>query len=89
MSSTPTFTGQARRRQTRRSVRIIDRLARGLIAVGGIGTVIAVSTVCIFLVWVVVPLFLPASAGKARSLDVAPLIAASIHTEVDDYRSLG
>ncbi len=41
---------------------------RLLIAVGGIGTIIAVSLVCIFLVWVVVPLFLPAKIDTPQSL---------------------
>jgi phosphate transport system permease protein len=88
MSTAKTFTGRQRHRGTRRSVRIVDRLARGLIAVGGIGTVVAVSTVCIFLVWVVVPLFLPATVGTARRVDVAPSVTTCLHTEADDYRSL-
>ena len=89
MSSTTTFTGRQRHRQTRRSVRIVDRTVRTLIAIGGIGTVIAVTTVCIFLVWVVVPLFLPAKLGEPRELSIAPTISEAIHVEVDDYRSLG
>ncbi len=60
-----------------------------LIAIGGIGTVVAVSTVCIFLVWVVVPLFLPATAGQAKSVSLPSAIADCVHFEVDEYRALG
>ncbi|HEY4309602.1 MAG TPA: ABC transporter permease subunit [Pirellulales bacterium] len=89
MTETKSFTGRRRNRRTRRSVQIVDRIARGLIAVGGIGTVVAVSTVCLFLVWVVVPLFLPASVGEPKKVDLAPAVAAAIHVEVDEYRVLG
>ena len=44
-------------RTTRRGVVVAERLARILISVGGIGTIAAVSLICLFLVWVVVPLF--------------------------------
>jgi len=66
-----TFTGRPRRRGTRFSVRLADRVARTLIAVGGIGTIVAVSMVCIFLVWTAVPLFFPASLGEARRVQLA------------------
>src|SRR5262245_15873751 len=57
---TQNVTRRTRRpRQTRASVRLADRLAQWLITVGGIGTILAVSVLCVFLVWVVVPLFLP------------------------------
>jgi phosphate transport system permease protein len=52
-----------RERRTRPSVLLADRIARLLITLGGIGTIAAVSTLCVFLVWVVVPLFLPARSG--------------------------
>src|SRR5262245_7717544 len=55
-----TATRRVRRpRRTRASVKLVDRLAQALITVGGIGTILAVSVLCVFLVWVVVPLFLP------------------------------
>lgn len=56
------FTGRRRTRRTRFSVKVADALARTCITIGGFGTIIAVTTVCIFLVAVVVPLFLPASS---------------------------
>ncbi|HVU89959.1 MAG TPA: ABC transporter permease subunit [Pirellulales bacterium] len=89
MSHAKTFTGRPRHRQTRRSVRIVDRVARTLIALGGIGTVIAVSTVCIFLVCVAVPLFLPASYSPVKRGPLSPAIADCLHFEIDEYRVLG
>lgn len=65
---TKPVTVRSRTRKTRWTVRLADRVARGLITVGGIGTIIAVSTICVFLVWVVVPLFLPARLEVDRSL---------------------
>ena len=55
------FTGRSRQRKTTRLVRVTDILARGLITMGGIGTIIAVSLVCVLLFLVVVPLFGSAS----------------------------
>ncbi len=57
MEPQKTFTGLRRERKTSRKVRITEFAARWLITIGGIGTIIAVATICIFLVWVVVPLF--------------------------------
>ncbi len=52
------YTGKPRKRVTSRSVHAADRMAGLLITLGGITTILAVSLVCVFLVWVVVPLFL-------------------------------
>jgi phosphate transport system permease protein len=48
-----------RTRQTRPSVIWIDRLTRVVITLGGIGTIVAVSAVAVFLFVVAMPLFLP------------------------------
>ncbi len=48
------------RRKTPWVTKFIDRLAGWLITFGGIGTICAVVGVCVFLVWVVLPLFKPA-----------------------------
>lgn len=45
--------------RNRLQVRFADGLARSLITVGGIGTIIAVSGVFLFLLWTVIPLFQP------------------------------
>jgi phosphate transport system permease protein len=68
MAKNQSFTGRRRRRVTRWTVALNDRIARTLIAVGGIGTIIAVSLVCLFLLWVVIPLFLPTSAEPHPAL---------------------
>ncbi len=57
------FTGRPRPLGTRWSVRWADRSAQALIVVGGLGTIGAVSLVGCFLVWVVLPLFLPATVS--------------------------
>lgn len=62
------ISGRTRRRRTTRSVRVAERAARWLITLGGIGTIIAVGTIFLFLVSVVVPL--------VRGAEVAPLPAA-------------
>lgn len=71
--STASFTGRTRARRTSRAVRAMDIISRLLITTGGIGTIIAVSTVGLFLVWVAAPLFLPA---KTEAL--APVTAESV-----------
>jgi phosphate transport system permease protein len=78
MESRRSFTGHSRRRKTSRFVQFGEIASRLLITIGGIGTIIAVTGVCVFLVWVMFPLFLPASIKEDRSIphtesDVQPL----------------
>jgi phosphate transport system permease protein len=80
-----------RKRTTSRLVRIKDRAAQALITLGGIGTIVAVSLVCVFLVWVVVPLFLPPSMPLARSLERARSAAEgsrAIRAGIDEYGTM-
>lgn len=97
------FTGRRRQRRTRWSVKFKDVLSRVLITVGGVGTIIAVSLVAVFLVWAVAPLFLPASAQPAAAtppgLEHATPASATApehpqtlltpHLAVDEFRVLG
>src|SRR5687768_10978483 len=87
MAERKTFTGRVRQRRTKRSVRAIDLTARGLITIGGVGTIIAVTTVCLFLLWVVAPLFLSARVAETTRVNsgsaTRPLLL-----EVDEYRML-
>ncbi len=62
------FTGNRRERKPRRSVRVVDRLARSIITVGGVGSILAVSLVGVFLVVVAAPLFRSPDAGEAVAL---------------------
>lgn len=83
-------TGRGRDRRTRRRVALADAAARAVVAVGGIGIIVAVSLVCLFLVWVVIPLFLSAST---RNVSAVPTpwegAAAPWHVALDEYQRLG
>ncbi|MCP4661989.1 MAG: hypothetical protein GY856_41835, partial [bacterium] len=88
MPEAPTFMGRVRnKRTTRRSVLIADKLARFLISAGGIGTIVAVMGVCVFLVWVVLPLFLPATLSDLRTFEVN-WPEEPLHLGVDEYQVL-
>ncbi len=56
-STGTTFSGYRRQRKTRLSVRLGEILSRSFITLGGIGTIVAIVLVCVFLVWVTIPLF--------------------------------
>ncbi|MCU0858666.1 MAG: hypothetical protein MUC65_09725, partial [Pontiellaceae bacterium] len=62
------FTGRTRRKKTHWSVRASDRLSKLLITVGGIGTILAVSTVFFYLLYVAIPLFRPARIDGSETL---------------------
>lgn len=70
MQATPSFTGRSRRRTTLPWVRASDTVARIVITLGGIGTIVAVLAVGVFLLAVAAPLFMSATAALDR---VAPL----------------
>jgi len=73
MPETPTtFTGRSRRRQASGRVRAGDAVARAVITFGGIGTIVAVLLVGLFLVAVAVPLFRPASTRLEMMLPSDP-----------------
>jgi phosphate transport system permease protein len=80
MTATGTFTGRVRRRKSHPWVRFGDALARGLITAGGIGTIVAVLLVGVFLLVVAAPLFRPArssTVGTAAVDPAAPLALGS------------
>jgi phosphate transport system permease protein len=88
--SSKSFTGRRRARSTHWSVKVKDRIARTIITIGGLGTIVAVSTVCIFLVAVVIPLFRApdtslSSAAPLPTPDAAAEGAVPVHVAVDDY----
>ncbi len=86
--SSPTFTGRTKRRTTRASVLVAERVARLLISIGGVGTILAVSLIFVFLLWVVAPLFgsaeLRAEGRSAATGDGARTLALGI----DEDRTL-
>ena len=69
MPQTATFTGRSRRRKTNPWVRAGDSIARSVITLGGIGTIVAVLLVGVYLLTVALPLF-----RRARSV---PGVAAA------------
>ncbi len=88
------FTGRSRELSTKRSVKIADWVSQALITVGGIGTIVAVATVALFLVAVVLPLFegaeiddVPADEGGrvVRGADAAPAMVVA----ADEYLTTG
>lgn len=94
MSSDPSFTGRARRRSTRRSVRLGDAVARGVITAGGIGTIAAVLLMGVFLVAVALPLFRQATIGEAAGTTLeagaaAPRPAAPFLLGSDETGAVG
>jgi phosphate transport system permease protein len=89
MDPRPSFTGRRRHHTTRWTVLWSERLAQFCITVGGAGTILAVSAICVFLFWVVIPLFWPGSVSSSRIIDPpwkdkVPLLAL-----VDEYQLLG
>jgi phosphate transport system permease protein len=83
----PTFTGLQRSRRTTRAVAIADRVSRWTITVGGIATILAVATVCLFLVYVVLPLLVGGSVTPAGS-QPTPAPGRMLAAGEDEYRRL-
>ncbi len=83
------FTGRARRHRNRWGVRLADASARWIITVAGIGTIVAVLLVFVFLLFVAFPLFYP-PASLEREL-AAPLSwkTQPLAVAVNEYRTLG
>lgn len=80
-----------RNRRTRWAVRFADRMAAACISIGGVGTIVAVSAVFLFLGSVVFPLF---TRGDSQSIAELQRVAASdlpraLHVGTDEYRVAG
>ncbi|MEX0717208.1 MAG: ABC transporter permease subunit [Planctomycetaceae bacterium] len=89
MTERTTFTGRGRRRSTRWQVRAVDRVAQALITFGGVGTIVAVSLVGLFLAWVVLPLFYAPEIDPDETLSPAWASQQAVRFEVDEHRVLG
>lgn len=85
------YIGTRRSAGTRKSVRTADAIARVFITLGGIGTIVAVSLVCVFLVSVVIPLFGTESLADPTSLTVEfdSSVEGPIHVATDEYLNIG
>jgi phosphate transport system permease protein len=89
MDEKRSFAGYRRRRKTRRSVRLAEVLSRLFITVGGIGTILAVATVGIFLIWVALPLFRGARVKEVEQFAFKMPAAGVMRSGVDEYQQLG
>lgn len=81
------FTGKGRRYTTKKSIKFMDLLAKTLISMGGICTILAVTGVFVFLAWVVVPLFLPAEIEASRRPQ--PITSDAVTIGTDEYLVVG
>lgn len=79
-----TFTGRSRRRKTNPWVRAGDTLARIVITLGGIGTILAVMAVAVFLLAVAMPLFRTARLTRDRASAV--VTGAVVSTKPPEIR---
>jgi len=86
MASRRSFTGYQRAQKTRLAVRAGDVLSRLCITVGGIGTIIAVSTVAVFLLWVAFPLLKPAVVGDRQVVRTPSRTDRPLRVAMDEYQ---
>jgi phosphate transport system permease protein len=79
-----------RRRKTTLRVKVSDKVARWVIAVGGIGTIAAVLTVGLYLVWVAAPLFFPSKVEPVETIGavVQGDSGETYRLGVNDYETL-
>jgi len=92
MQKKQAFTGRARRRKTRASVKVADSVARGLITIGGVGTILAIGLVFVYLAWVVWPLLDRAhlqDASKFSSPSLTSQAGRTFAVGTDEYRVIG
>ena len=68
MSKQQKITGTQRRYTTKKSIKYMDVAAKILISLGGLGTIVAVAGVFVFLASVVIPLFAPAELTPAQKV---------------------
>ena len=83
------YTGRTRRKKTGWTVKVSDVLARVVITVGGIGTILAVCLVFVFLGWVAMPLFAPASLTHETRYGVQFGAQRPLQIGMDEYQSMG
>jgi phosphate transport system permease protein len=79
----PPAPSSRRSRDTRRGVVVAERIARCAITTGGIGTIVAVSSIFVFLAWVVLPLFERPTVEALQVLGGSSLTQAAQRTAVD------
>ncbi|HUR27998.1 MAG TPA: ABC transporter permease subunit [Planctomycetota bacterium] len=80
--------GLRRVRTTHPSVKLVERAAQAVISIAGVGTILAVGTICAFLVWVVAPLFEEAELGQRATVPRGASTVPAVRLEVDESRTL-
>jgi phosphate transport system permease protein len=94
MSDTPdratrAYTGRNRQRKTRFSIRAADCVSQIVINIGGLGTIVAVLGVFVYLAAVTLPLFESAQATPIELKRSPWNDTAPRHFEVDEFQSIG
>ncbi|GAB5495295.1 MAG: hypothetical protein Phyf2KO_03750 [Phycisphaerales bacterium] len=69
----------------RRRVYLIDRVAEGVITLGGMGVIAAVLGIIAYLLWVVVPLMKP---GNVEGAGTVPAPSSATYITLDEYQRL-
>jgi len=84
------FTGRTRERKTKPSVHVANRIAKYVITLGGIGTIFSVLLVAFFLIYVVIPLFMPPSLDYDEAFTFSDLSgnAEFLMLGVNDYMDM-
>lgn len=77
-----------RKRETRKSVLVIDRAADAIIRVGGLSVIVAVFGIMAFLVAVVVPLFTGGRVVKTTEQQLAIASGDIVGASLDDYHTI-
>ena len=82
------FTGRARRRKTKASIKVADALAKWVFTIGGLGVVVALASIIGYLVWVTLPLFGSASmkVAAARTLPAGDEAGRPVAVRVDEFK---
>jgi phosphate transport system permease protein len=78
----------SRRLKTRWSVRAAEVVSRVVITVGGLGTILAVLMVCVFLVAKVIPLTFPARLSHEGSTRLDAPAGKLLRLQVDDFQTM-
>ncbi|MGQ0677922.1 MAG: ABC transporter permease subunit, partial [Rhodospirillales bacterium] len=84
----PTPPPRKREYATRRAVIVADRAADWTIRIGGIGVIVAVIGIMVFLFQVAAPLFQGARVTAEHQLARPPVAGATLMDRVDEYKSL-
>jgi len=83
------FTGRTRQRATKKSILFSDVVAQVIITAGGLGTILAVLGVFVFLLAKIVPLFDDAEISDHRQVQLPVTEKRPLRIGLDEYQALG